>query len=96
MSSIRWFRIIALLEGISLLLLVFIAMPLKYIFDLPLAVQWVGLLHGLLFIAYCFYGLYLCITYRWRFTYGLKLFAAAFFPFGTFFMDKSLKQKESA
>ena len=48
----KFFKIVATLEGISLLLLLFVAMPLKYIFDLPEFVRVIGMAHGLLFIGY--------------------------------------------
>lgn len=47
------FRVISIIEGISYLILVLIAMPLKYIFDYPLAVKIVGMTHGILFYSFC-------------------------------------------
>jgi integral membrane protein len=46
------FRTVAWIEGLSYVALLFIAMPLKYFADLPLAVRVVGMAHGVLFIAY--------------------------------------------
>lgn len=51
MSELRNFRILSFVEGLSLLALVLVAMPLKYAFDLPLAVRVAGSVHGLLFLA---------------------------------------------
>ncbi len=51
MMGLRVIRILSVLEGLSLLLLLLIAMPLKYAFDLPVAVRVVGSLHGVLFLA---------------------------------------------
>lgn len=48
----KFFKITATLEGISLLLLLFVAMPLKYFFDLPQYVRVIGMIHGILFIGY--------------------------------------------
>jgi integral membrane protein len=45
-------RLMALLEGSSLLLLLFVAMPLKYQFGMPEVVSWVGQLHGALFVIF--------------------------------------------
>ena len=55
MLSFTTFRIIALLEGVSFLLLLGVAMPLKYIYMTPLAVQVIGPIHGLLFMLFCAY-----------------------------------------
>ena len=46
------FRLISFIEGISFLILVFIAMPLKYLAGIPLAVKIVGMAHGVLFILF--------------------------------------------
>jgi integral membrane protein len=51
-SSLRRLRAVALLEGVSYLLLLFVAMPLKYFWEMPLAVRIVGSLHGMLFIVF--------------------------------------------
>ena len=48
-------RLLGIAEGVSFLLLLFIAMPLKYFFAFPVAVTVLGLVHGLLFILFCFY-----------------------------------------
>ena len=53
-KSVNRFRIIAVLEGWSYVLLLFIAMPLKYMFDMPLFVKYLGWAHGALFVAYMF------------------------------------------
>ena len=49
---VKLFKYIALLEGISLLLLLFFAMPMKYIYELPIYVKVIGMAHGLLFVVY--------------------------------------------
>ena len=66
-KQLKLFMKISIAEGISFLLLLLIAMPLKYLADLPLAVKYVGWLHGLLFIIYLFQLLYLTIELKWRF-----------------------------
>ena len=76
------------LEGISFILLLFIAMPLKYVFDIPVWVRIVGSLHGVLFVAYC-----LILAVAWRnipLTFGqvIKAFLLSFVPLGTFFLHK--------
>ncbi len=90
LNSIRTLRILGNVEGISFLLLLGIAMPLKYVYDLPAAVRITGMAHGVLFIAY---GLLLVAQmkeHRWRLSFGLYLFAATLVPFGTFVTDRKL------
>lgn len=81
-------RILALAEGISLLVLLLIAMPLKYMMDQPEAVQVVGMLHGILFIAYSFVLLYLGLDKSWKLKTMLVSFICAFIPAGTFYADR--------
>jgi integral membrane protein len=83
-----WFRKSGLAEGISFLLLLFIAMPLKYFAGLPLAVTVVGAVHGALFILFCILAYLVWSqnkkTWKWL---GIAL-AASIVPFGTFIADK--------
>lgn len=71
-------------------------MPLKYFFDLPEAVKVVGWIHGLLFIVYVAMLLVLEIKYRWSFLFLAGAFFASLMPFGTFVLDKYLREKEAA
>jgi integral membrane protein len=90
--NLERFRKIANFEGISFLILLFIAMPLKYMFDMPIATKIIGMAHGVLFIGYIYF-LYLCIKeYKWSLSFSVKLFIASLVPFGTFIMDKKLKE----
>ena len=50
--NIQTLRVVGLLEGLSFLLLLFIAMPMKYMFDNPVLVKYVGMGHGVLFILF--------------------------------------------
>jgi integral membrane protein len=52
MNPLRQLRLIAFLEGLSFVLLLFVAMPLKYLAELPMAVRIVGSVHGLLFLVF--------------------------------------------
>ena len=84
-------RIIGNIEGVSYLILLFIAMPLKYAYDMPMAVKITGMAHGVLFVAYCMV-LALCMTkFRWKLGFGVYLFIATLIPFGTFVTDRKLK-----
>ncbi|MBP7769725.1 MAG: DUF3817 domain-containing protein [Aliarcobacter sp.] len=81
------FRLISLIEGLSYLILVFIAMPLKYMFDSPMAVKVVGMGHGVLFILF-FVALVLAMNkYKWKFL-GFQLFVYSLIPFGFILIDK--------
>ena len=67
---IRTLRILGNIEGVSYLLLLGVAMPLKYAFGLPLAVKVVGMAHGVLFLAYCVL-LVPCMS-KWKWKMGRK------------------------
>jgi integral membrane protein len=85
---LKTLKITAILEGISLLLLFGVAMPLKYMFDEPLAVEIVGMAHGILFIAYIIFVFFIGLSRKWKLTIiGLSMLASII-PFGTFYADK--------
>lgn len=84
---VRLFKIIATLEGISLLLLFFVAMPLKYYFDTPQYVRPVGMAHGVLFIAYIVMALMLKFEQDWSVKKLLIICLASVVPFGTFYIE---------
>ncbi len=88
------FRKIAKLEGISYLVLLFIAMPLKYLADMPMAVRIVGGIHGGLFIAFMVFMYLSYDQYNRDIKWMLKAFLASIIPFGTFYMDKEWKSEE--
>ncbi|QNL51480.1 DUF3817 domain-containing protein [Olivibacter sp. SDN3] len=92
-SSLNNFRKVALLEGISFILLVFIAMPLKYWADFPLAVKYVGWAHGILFMGYLFMLIQCSIAYSWKFGRVVLFFVASLLPFAPFFVEKKLKEE---
>jgi integral membrane protein len=83
-------RIIALLEGISFLLLLGIAMPLKYMAGQPGAVRMVGMAHGLLFILYVFYVIRIQADVKWSVKQTVLALVASVVPFGTFYADAKL------
>ena len=88
---IKLLRILGNVEGVSYLLLLFIAMPLKYAYEMPMAVKITGMAHGVLFVAYCMV-LALCMKkFRWKLGFGVYLFIATLIPFGTFVTDRKLK-----
>lgn len=87
---IRFFKIIALLEGISLLLLFFVAMPLKYVWDNPEYIRPVGMAHGLLFIGYIIMATMLKFEDGWPIKKYALICLASIIPFGTFYVEKKM------
>ncbi len=90
-NALNQFRFMGIVEGGSLLLLLFIAMPLKYFFHIPEAVSIVGALHGGLFTVYVLMIVYAAFAVRWPFRFTIGAFAAAFIPFGNFVLDRRLE-----
>lgn len=93
MSSLNLFRKVAVAEGISYILLLFVAMPLKYWANMSLAVKYTGWAHGLLFVLY---GACLIMAWqerKWKFSKAVFIFIASLLPFAPFVVDKRLKQE---
>ena len=93
-TPIGRFRLIGLLEGLSFLILLLIAMPLKHFAGLPDAVKYTGWLHGLLFILYLFSLLHVTLSNKWSFMRLILAVLASLIPFGTFLLDKKLQIEE--
>ena len=91
---IKILRFTGITEGISFLVLLLIAMPMKYYLGLPLAVKVVGWMHGVLFILYILAVLGAIKAMRWNWFDVLVALAASLIPFGTLLLDKSWKRKE--
>lgn len=85
---IKTFKVIAFWEGISLIILLFFAMPLKYIWDLPMAVSVVGMAHGILFLAYVVLAFILNSELNWSLKTLAGVLVASLIPFGTLYMEK--------
>ncbi len=93
-SSIGFFRLIAFLEGLSLLFLFFIAMPIKYVLGNPSVVKSVGQMHGLLFLLFVFFAIKISAEQDWVFKKTTwKVLLSSFIPFGTFYIDKQILSK---
>ena len=84
-------RTLGLLEGTSYLLLLGIAMPLKYLWGEPLAVKIVGALHGALFLLYVGLAAWVGFKLRWPFRRLMAIFIASMLPCGPFVVDRSLR-----
>jgi len=82
------FRRIMLAEGISLLLLLFLAMPLKYAFGQPMAVTIIGTAHGALFVLFVLGLTWVHFSQKWPLFKTLTGFLAANIPFGTFWFER--------
>jgi integral membrane protein len=93
-KTFQTFRTIAKIEGVSFLVLLFIAMPLKYFANLPMAVRIVGSLHGIFFIAFIIWMYMVNDEYNKNMKWMLKSFLASIIPFGTFYMDKEWKREQ--
>ncbi|PJJ66919.1 MULTISPECIES: DUF3817 domain-containing protein [Chryseobacterium] len=90
-TKIGRLRIIAILEGISLLTLVFIAVPMKYGFDNPAFVKMMGPIHGSLFLLFLFNTLSVGVEQNWKFKETTwKVLLACIIPFGTFYIDRKI------
>jgi integral membrane protein len=90
MAAMKAFRIIGYLEGTSFLLLLFVAMPLKYAYGMPTAVKYVGWVHGVLFMLYLASLTYVQAEKNWPARRTLLAAIAAVLPFGPFVFHRSL------
>lgn len=93
-TPISRFRLIGFYEGLSFLLLLGIAMPLKYFFDMPLFVKYVGWAHGVLFILYMYALLQVALVHKWTVGKAAAGVVASLLPFGPFILDKKLLKNE--
>jgi integral membrane protein len=91
--GISLLRLTGYLEGISFLVLVFIAMPIKYWGGNPVPVQIVGQAHGLLFVMFVVYAVIMSLKHKWKLGIILQVLASSIIPFGTFYIDKKILSK---
>jgi integral membrane protein len=88
------FRLVAFLEGVSYILLLFIATPIKYLKDDPQYVKLLGMPHGILFMAYIALAFVLRSDFNWSKKDFRTILLAAIIPFGTFYIDKKYLRKK--
>ncbi len=88
---LKRFRFIAFWEGVSYLLLLGIAMPLKYLAGYPQAVTVVGWAHGVLFILYCAALLQASLTFKWPLKRSVLYFVASLLPIAPFIVERRLQ-----
>lgn len=84
---LNYLRIIAFTEGISYLILLGIAMPLKYYCNQPQAVKTVGMAHGVLFVLFIVLLLFVHVELKWKLSKTFLVFISSLIPFGTFYAD---------
>jgi len=94
-SNIDRLRLSSILDGVSYLILLGVAMPLKYLADMPMAVRVVGSLHGLFFVALCLFLLIALLRKQLSFGWCVIVFLCALVPFAPFWLDHRLKEKAS-
>lgn len=87
-------RTVGIWEGISFLLLLFVAMPLKYFAGFPKAVSVVGMIHGVLVVAFIYTIINAIMSSGLSVKKGIIAFLASLLPFGTFFLDKLVFEKK--
>jgi integral membrane protein len=92
--AIKRLKIIALLEGLSFLVLLFIAMPLKYFADMPGMTRQVGMAHGLLFVLYVILVIEVKIVMGWSFRKMIIALGASVVPFGTFYINEKWMRRK--
>ena len=83
-------RLTGILEGLSFIILLAIAMPLKYMAGKPEMVSIVGMAHGVLFILYILFSVLAKFEYPWSWKKMFALWVASVVPFGTFYADYKL------
>lgn len=89
-------RVTGLLEGLSFIVLLAIAMPLKYMAGKPEMVSVVGMVHGLLFVLYIFLTILAKFQYPWSWKKMMMLWVASVVPFGTFYADYKMLRHEAS
>lgn len=93
-TQIGRLRLVGFLEGISLLLLIFVAVPRKYYFNDPALVKNLGPIHGALFLLFIFLTISAGVAEKWKFKETTwKLLLACMVPFGTFYIDWHILKK---
>ena len=88
---LTFFRLLSLIEGLSLIILLFIAMPAKYHFGYVDSIWMVGMTHGVLWLAYFVMSLAVSHYQKWSVMFWLVALISSVIPFGCFFLDRKLK-----
>jgi len=91
-KAAKWMRVIGAVEALSLILLVFVAMPIKYIGHNETPVKIVGMAHGNLFLIYVVSVLAVARILQWRYSTVFKALVASVVPFGPFIFEAWLRR----
>ena len=95
-KQLRWMRAVSLLEGITLVLLIFVAVPLKHLAGYSIATATMGPIHGMAFLLYIWMLAQTASSCEWPRSEVIQLFICACVPFGAFVNERSLKRKEAS
>ena len=94
-NPVSLLRLVSLAEGVSYLVLLGIAMPLKYGANMPGAVRIVGSIHGALFVVFCVALLRAMLGARWPISRAALVFVASLVPLAAFWMDRRIREWQS-
>lgn len=92
-TKIGRLRLLSLIEGLSLVLLVFLAVPMKYLMAMPMLVKILGPIHGGLFVLFVFMTIAAAFEYGWKFKTTALLLVSSIVPFGCFYAEKKIFRK---
>ncbi len=92
-KSVKIFKAVSTLEAISFLVLLLIAMPLKYAFDQPEMVRIVGMAHGILFVLYVFGAYWMYEKLNWTFKMLVISVLCSVLPLGPFYIERKYLPK---
>ncbi|MEA2073146.1 MAG: DUF3817 domain-containing protein [Campylobacterota bacterium] len=93
-KKVRQFGTINTIEGYSYLLLLFVAMPMKYMMGIAVATKIVGMIHGILFMLFIYLLIVAWQETKWSIKESIIFFIASLVPFGTFFTKNRIKSYE--
>ena len=93
-KNVKKFGLINTIEGYSYLALLFVAMPMKYALGIAIATKIVGMIHGILFIAFLYLLVVAWQEAKWSTKESVTFFIASLVPFGTFFTKKRIASYE--
>jgi integral membrane protein len=96
MRQIKFLRVAGISEGVSFLVLLLVAMPLKYYAGYPVAVKVAGWIHGLLFIVYIGAVVAAIRPMKWNLWKLIIALIASLIPCGTFILDRSWRERENS
>jgi integral membrane protein len=95
-AALQRYRVIAWVVGVGLLVLVFVAVPLKYFADTPALVEVVGPIHGFLYVIYLLCSLDLAFRTRWNLLRTLLVMLAGTVPFLSFVAERKVTANVTA